>query len=123
MVFFLGQNKIVYLTVSAKKQFLSNLLDLYYHLQPFNLFPSGSKGSSCSTKRKLDEAKPVYKSLVDESKGEHSNANGTFSEWTFHNICFLIDYCLFDLIKFYITSKYYRNMRRKFNELLLIMTL
>lgn len=35
----------------------------------------GSKGSSSSAKRKLDEAKPVYKSLVDESKGKQSNAN------------------------------------------------
>ena len=72
-------HQILYLIISAKNRFLSNLLDLCYHSQPFNLFSSGSKGSSSSTKRKLDEAKPVEKSLVDESEEEQSNENGNFS--------------------------------------------
>ncbi|PWA93708.1 SNF2-related, N-terminal domain-containing protein [Artemisia annua] len=38
----------------------------------------GYKGSSSSTKRKLDEAKPVDKSLVDESEEELSKENDEF---------------------------------------------
>ncbi|GKB76613.1 hypothetical protein Tco_0943508, partial [Tanacetum coccineum] len=37
----------------------------------------GSKGASSSTKRELHEAKPVEKSLVDESEEEQSNEKGS----------------------------------------------